>query len=268
MIGHPESHWLIARPIAHRGLHNERTGRCENSLSAARSAIERRFAIECDVQRSADGEAMVFHDFSLDRLTNQRGGVAERSAAVLSDLRLGNTTDGIPTLRALLDLIAGRVPLICEVKSAFDGDVRLADRVLDLVGSYSGPLAVKSFDPAVVVHLRAKQFGNGRNRLLGIVAEARYDDSEWNFLDTPARQRLAALSDFAETDPDFLSYSVTDLPHAAATLFRHGLNRPVVTWTVRTPEQRKTAASFADQIVFELLDPDVMPQPPGLPGTS
>ncbi|HPG03910.1 MAG TPA: glycerophosphodiester phosphodiesterase family protein, partial [Rhodoblastus sp.] len=100
--------WLAARPIAHRGLHDRAAGRIENSASAARAAVEHGFAIECDVQLSADGEAMVFHDFRLDRLTGESGPVRARSAAVLSRIALAGSTDGIPTLPEFLDLIGGR----------------------------------------------------------------------------------------------------------------------------------------------------------------
>ncbi len=147
--------WLTRRPIAHRGLHDGAAGRVENSLSAARAAIAAECAVECDVQLSRDGEAMVFHDFALDRLTEAAGPLAARSAAELGSLRLDGTADTVPTLKNLLDMIDGRVPLICEIKSAFHGDMRLADRAAAIAVRYDGPLALKSFDPAVLKHLRA-----------------------------------------------------------------------------------------------------------------
>ena len=249
LVASSELGWLVARPIAHRGLHDRASGRLENTLSAARAAVAAGFAIECDVQLSSDGEAMVFHDFTLDRLTGMAEPVAARTARSLSEIAVGGTSDRIPTLAVFLDMIGGAVPLICEIKSAFDGDMRLAERVLSLVVAYSGPIALKSFDPAVLVHLRGAV---GLGELpLGIVAEAHYADPEWAFLPAPTRAALAALDHFAETRPQFLSYHVEDLPHAAATLFRAGLGRPVVSWTVRTAVQRERAATWADQMVFE-----------------
>ena len=242
--------WLVARPIAHRGLHDRASDRLENSLSAARAAIEAGFAIECDVQRSQDGEAVVFHDVTLDRLTDTQGRVAERSMAALNALTLGPSGDRIIGLPALLATIDGRVPLICEIKSGFDGDLRLADRVAALACGYGAALAVKSFDPQVIVHLRTRKDVAERALPLGIVAEARYDDPEWAHLDRTRKQGLAALTHITETQPDFLSYHVADLPHAATTLFR-AWRRPVLAWTVRTEEQRHQAALWADQIVFE-----------------
>ncbi len=239
--------WLVRRPIAHRGLHDRAAGVVENSPAAARAAMARDFAIECDVQLTADGDAVVFHDFDLGRLTGGLGRVAERRAVDLAALALSGSEDTIPTLAGFLALIDGRVPLICEVKSRFDGDARLADRVAALATLYDGPLAIKSFDPAVIAHLRGCGLGNP----LGIVAEADYDDPEWSSLSPDARRDMAEMLHFGETRPDFLSYAADDLPHAVPHLCRVGMGMPVMTWTVRTPEQRQRAARWADQMVFE-----------------
>ena len=240
----PSPDWLVARPIAHRGLHGG--GVVENSLGAARAAIERGFAIECDVQLTRDGDALVFHDATLDRLTGARGAVADRPAAELRGLDYAAGHDRLATLSDLLDLVAGRVPLVCEVKSAFDSDVRLADRVARLARAYAGPFAIKCFDPAVVAHLRAAP-----PCPLGIVAEARYDDAEWAHLPVGLKRELSAFLHFEATRPDFLSYRVDDLPHAVPHLLRIGLGLPVMAWTVRRPQQRALADAWADQIVFE-----------------
>lgn len=239
--------WLVRHPIAHRGLHDRGRGIVENSPSAARAALALGCAVECDVQLTADGEAVVFHDFTLDRLTGAAGPVAGRTASELDRLELAGSGDRIPTLAALLGLIGGEVPLICEVKSRFDGDLRLADRVAEIADGYGGPLAVKSFDPGVIAHYRAR----GLPRPLGIVAEADYGDPEWARLPPELRRDLAEMLHFAETRPDFLSYHVGDLPHAVPHLCRVGIGLPVMAWTVRTPDQRQRAARWADQMVFE-----------------
>jgi glycerophosphoryl diester phosphodiesterase len=246
--------WLTAAPIAHRGLHDRRAARPENSLAAAAAAAEAGFAIECDVQRARDGEPIVFHDFTLERMTGVRGSVADHEPGALGRISLFASNERIPTFRQLLSLVDGRVPVICEIKSAFDGDMRLADRVAEIARESRSRLALKSFDPKVVAHLRAR-FGPAGSVPLGVVAEAHYEDPEWAFLGADEKRRLAALTHFDETQPDFLSYHVADLPHAAVTLFRQGLGRPVMSWTVRTPEQRSSAASWADQMVFEGFSP-------------
>jgi glycerophosphoryl diester phosphodiesterase len=242
--------WLTARPIAHRGWHGD--GRIENSLSAARAAVAAGFAIECDVQRSADGEAIVFHDDSLERLTQAQGRIADYSATRLAALRLGRSADPIPTLTQLLELIAGRVPLICEIKSGFEGDMRLAARAAEIVAGYDGPLAFKSFDPDVVGFLRE----SGSARPLGLVAEASYDDPYFAALSSKQKRDCAAFLHVARTRPDFLSWRVDDLPHAAPSLFRALGGKPVMAWTVRTSAQWALVREFADQAVFEGRPPE------------
>lgn len=244
--------WLTARPIAHRGLHARDNGIVENTLSAARAAIERGFSIECDVQLTRDEEAAVFHDWTTERLTTRRGNVSKLNLTDLAALALKDTTNGIPTLSALLDAIAGRTPLIIEIKSHFDGDWRLAERVGILIASYEGPVAIKSFDPYVIAHLRenAERLGTDR-RPLGIVAEARYDQGERHQLPQAIRESLAAFLHYPQTRPDFLSWRVDDLPHAIPFLLRTQLDTPVIAWTVRGEEQWVRAAKWADQIVFE-----------------
>jgi glycerophosphoryl diester phosphodiesterase len=237
--------WLTARPIAHRGWHGD--GRIENSLSAARAAIAAGFAIECDIQLSADGEAIVFHDDSLERLTQAQGRIGDHAATSLAALRLGGSTDAIPRLTELLELIAGRVPLICEIKSGFDGDMRLATRASEIALRYGGPLAFKSFDPDVIAFLRAM----GSARPLGLVAEASYDDPYFAALSPAQKRDCRDFLHMARTRPDFLSWSVDDLPHAAPSLFRALGEKPVMTWTVRTPAQWALAREFVDQAVFE-----------------
>lgn len=242
--------WVTARPIAHRGLHDAAQGYVENSLSAARRAIERNYAIECDVQMSADGEALVIHDETLMRLVGVSGDVSALNAEDATQLvykASRSRADRIATLSSLLAEIACRVPLIVEVKSRFDGDARLATRVAELAANYPGPLALKSFDPAVLRALRALSVSVP----VGLVAQAHYTAKDWPRLDERGRKALAALTDFVSAEPDFLSWCLKDLPHAVPLLCRAGMGLPVMVWTVRTPKDQALAAQFADQIIFE-----------------
>jgi glycerophosphoryl diester phosphodiesterase len=243
--------WLVARPIAHRGLHDRSAGIIENTLSAAEAAIQAGFAIECDVQDTADGEAVVFHDHSLDRLTGEKGPVRARTAADLTGLAIASTRDHIPTLQTFLARIAGRMPVVIEIKSRFDGSMALARRTINVARGYAGPVALKSFDPAVVATLRETVPDLPR----GIVAENRYDDPEWDRLGDDKKRELANLLHFPLTQPDFLSWRVHDLPCAAPFLCRHLARIPVMTWTVRNGEDRRRAAAHADQMVFEGFRP-------------
>jgi glycerophosphoryl diester phosphodiesterase len=239
--------WLTARPIAHRGLHDSTKGRIENSRAAARAAIAGGFAIECDVQLSADGEAFVFHDSTLDRLTSATGPFVALRAGEIAATRLRGSDETIPPFGEFLSLISGAVPLICEIKSRFNGDFRLAGRAVALSKGYAGLLAFKSFDPEIIAYLRAQ----GEERPLGIVAEASYDDPYFEGMSAEQKRAASAWLHFDRTRPDFLSWYVEDLPHAIPTLLRGRVRLPVMTWTVRTAEQRARAGKFADQIVFE-----------------
>ena len=248
--------WLVARPIAHRGLHNPARGIVENSLAAARAAVAGNYAIECDVRLSADGEAVVFHDDALDRLTDARGRLGARTLAELTRLTLGGSSETLPAFSKLLETVAGRAPLVVELKSRFDGDLALARRVAELVAAYDGPLALESFDPDPIAFLRAEGAALGVGHVpLGVVAQARYDSDEWPDLPEPRRAELEHWLHFSRTRPDFLSFNVDDMPRAVAVLFREGLKRPVTVWTVRSAEQARAAARWADQIVFEGFAP-------------
>ncbi|GLS43965.1 glycerophosphodiester phosphodiesterase family protein [Methylobacterium brachythecii] len=243
--------WLIERPIAHRGLHDRTAGIPENTIAAAQAAIAGGYAIECDVQPSLDGEAMVFHDDALGRLTKASEPTASRNAADLSTLAIAGTAERIPTLPDFLRVIAGRTPLIIEVKTQFDDDQRLARRVAEVVAGYQGPVALKSFDPRIVGALAELAKGVPR----GIVGESSQDDPSYGRLSAAQRFGLANLLHLEDTRPDFLSWRVDDLPGGVPYLCRHLGRMPVMTWTVRTDDQRKNAAAHADQMVFEGFRP-------------
>jgi glycerophosphoryl diester phosphodiesterase len=240
--------WLVARPIAHRGLHDRNNGIVENTITAADAAIARGFAIECDVQLTADGDAVVFHDFNLDRLTAETGDVVSHKASDLAAIGIsGSKSDRIPTLGAFLSRIGGRVPLVVEIKSRFDGNMALTERTCEVLAGYSGPVVVKSFDPAVVAKVRQI----APTIVRGIVAESTYSHPTYDFMSREQKHHLANLLHFEESRPQFISWQVKDLPAAPPYLSRLLGNLPVMTWTVRSPEDRLRAERHADQIVFE-----------------
>ncbi|MFG5120258.1 glycerophosphodiester phosphodiesterase family protein [Methylorubrum sp. POS3] len=243
--------WLIARPIAHRGLHDRAGGVPENTLAAAEAAAAAGYAIECDVQISADGEAMVFHDATLGRLTGTEGAVDATSAADLAALTVAGTAERIPTLTAFLARVGGRVPVVVEIKSRFDGDRRLTRRTAEVVSGFTAPIALKSFDPGIVGTLAEIAPSVPR----GIVAEASQDDPEYDRLTAAQRIALSGLLHLDESRPDFLSWRVGDLPGPVPYLCRRLGQMPVMTWTVRNPEQRALAEAHADQMVFEGFRP-------------
>ena len=242
--------WLTARPIAHRGLHDAARGVIENTPSAFAAAIEAGYGIETDVQASRDGEAMVHHDEVLGRLTEGSGPLAALTAAELARVPYRATSDRMMTLGELCARIGGRVALTVEIKSAFERDERLVARVAQVLGDYAGPVAAMSYDPQVVAGLRRLAPRLPR----GIVAERRYEGTEWQYLNGWQSLSMAHLLHAPVTRPDFVAYSVNDLP-APATRLAHWLGVPVLTWTVRTPEQRQRAARWADQMIFEGFRP-------------
>jgi len=241
--------WLVAKPIAHRGLHNKAEGVIENTISAAEAAIARGFPVELDVQLTADNEAIVFHDFELDRLTGQTGLVIERKLEALSGIDIAGAKGGdkIPAFTDYLARIAGRTPLVIEIKSKFNGDMRLTKRVIEILRDYSGPFVVKSFDPDIVAYLRE----NAANITRGFIGELEYASKSDSFLSPEQKHRMANLLHFSEMQPNFLSWRVKDIPCASTHLSRILGNLPVMTWTVRNPEDRARAEKHADQMVFE-----------------
>ena len=246
--------WLIERPIAHRGLHDEAKGVIENTIRAAEAAIAAGFAIECDIQLSLDGEAIVFHDETLDRLTDATGLLSTLSAAEIAKIRIKGSGEPPPTFAALLATVAGRTPIICELKSRFDGDWDIADRAAVLAAAYDGPLAFKSFDHDLAAYLRLRRphmRRSGGPCPIGLLAQASYDGPDWDFLSEEQKRDWTDFDHYDLARPDFLSWNVDDLPHKIPFLVKELSGAPIMTWTVRTPEQREAAHKWADQIVFD-----------------
>ncbi len=205
----PDLAWISRRPIAHRGLHEAASGIIENTRSAFNAAIAGNYAIECDVQASADGEAMVFHDHELSRLVAAEGAIDQMNAAALGRLSFRNGPDRFEPLTALLTLVAGKVPLVIEIKSLFKGDLRLTRRVIAIMRDYAGPFVLKSFDPAIVIALRDAAPDLPR----GIVSMRDYgDDPETAHLTAMEMRNLTEMLHFPQSDPHFVSWYVGDLP--------------------------------------------------------
>jgi glycerophosphoryl diester phosphodiesterase len=243
--------WLTARPVAHRGLHDRARGIIENMPGAVAAAIDGNFSIEVDLQLTADGEAMVHHDDTLGRLTEGSGALLGMTAAQLKAVRFKDTSERMMSLGDLCALVKGRVPLVIEVKSHFDGDRKLVARMAEVLASYSGPVAGMSFDPDQVLALREKIPELPR----GIVAERSYDEADWPEA-TPARRRdMLHLRHAFRTRPNFVAFWVNQLPAPAPWIARNLFVLPLLTWTVRTPEQRERAARYADQMIFEDFRP-------------
>jgi glycerophosphoryl diester phosphodiesterase len=240
---------FLMAPIAHRALHDVAQGRPENSLAAARAAVEAGYGIEVDLQHSADGVPMVFHDSGLKRLTGQPGQVRDSRSETLRSLRLLGTSEPIPTLGELLATVAGRVPILIEVKDQtgkVGPDVgAFEEAIAGVLADYPGPVAVMSFNPHSVAALA---------RLLPAVARGLTvggrKDSTYFGLPLVRIRDLANMADFDRVGASFVSCDREKLQRpAVAALKARGV--PILCWTVRSVAQEAAARRVADNITFE-----------------
>lgn len=244
---HPD---FLTRPIAHRGLHGP--GVPENSMAAFRAAVDRGYAIELDVQPAADGTPLVFHDEELLRLTGADGRVSGLGVAEAAARRLLGTDQTIPTLAQVLEMVAGRVPVLIEVK---DQDGALGPAMGDLparvaeVASASAakghPVAVMSFNPHAVRRVR-----NAAPALTVGLTSCAFPEHHWQGVSPERRAALAQLQDFEETGASFISHDHRDLANpAVGRLAAQGV--PVLCWTIRSAAEEAAARRIARNITFE-----------------
>ena len=239
---------FLKTPIAHRALHDASKGIYENCRSAIIAAIEYGYAIEIDLQLSADGRAMVFHDDTLDRLTDKREDVSDYTAAVLSQIKVGSGQDVIEPLEDILHLIDGRVPLLIELKdqsrqlSQTDG--RLEQATIDALSLYHGPVAVMSLNPYMIATMAELS----SELPLGLTTGG-FMDPTWGI----DAERVAYLSQIADFDPtrySFVSHFALELAAPCIqTLKEQGV--AIFTWTIRSPEAEAIARQTVDNITFE-----------------
>ncbi len=243
-------------PLAHRALHDVAEGRPENSRSAARAAIAAGYGIEVDVQLTSDGGAVVFHDYALDRLTAERGPVRRRSLEDLAAIPLSGGDEGIPSLAEVLDLVAGQVPLLVEIKDqdgALGPDVGPLERaVATAFAGYTGPLAVMSFNPHSVAAMAELAPDVSR----GLVT-CDFDPEDWPASNTRLAE-LAGIPDYARVGASFISHDRRDLDRPRVAELKSG-GAAILTWTVRSPEEEAEARRIAGNITFEGYLPDLQP---------
>lgn len=235
-------------PFAHRGLHDVTDGRPENSRAAIFEAIAGGYGIEMDVQLSADGAAMVFHDYALERLTGQKGVVRRNSADVLGKVKLIGNDEGIPGLVEVLELVAGQVPLLIELKDQ-DGAMgpnigALEDATAAALKSYTGEAAVMSFNP----HSVARMAELAPNIPRGIVTSA-YRTDNWPLSDETC-ETLRAIPDYDRVGASFISHEWADLdrPRVAALKAQGAM---ICCWTIKSQSDEVQARKVADNVTFE-----------------
>lgn len=237
---------LFHPPVAHRGLWSP-DGAPENSLAAFQAACASGYGVELDVHLSADGEAMVFHDEKLARMTGREGRISDYTAADLAQMRLAGTDEPIPTLLETLALIGRRAMVHVELKTPFGQVGPLEQRVHDVLIDHAGPVCVIGFNP----YSHAWFADRFPNMLRGL--------DSYDYGDKPAppkhlseaqRQAFARLEHVEIARPHFLALHIEMLPDARAAAFR-AEGMPVVGWTVRKPEQWEAVRAHCDNLIFE-----------------
>lgn len=240
---------FLRLPVTHRALHDRMQGRIENSPAAVRAAVAAGYAIEVDVQLSADGRAMVFHDEALDRLTAERGLISARHSQELAGIGLTGGNDTIPTLDAVLGMVAGRVPLLIEIKDQTGAmgqtDGRLEAAVAQALVGYGGEVAVMSFNPHSVATMAqvAPHVARG-------LTTSSYDPDDWAPLPAAVCERLREIPDFDRVGASFISHQGDDLTRPRVLELR-AVGVPVLCWTIRSPEQEAMARQIAANVTFE-----------------
>lgn len=231
--------WLTERAIAHRGEWSDGPAMPENSLPAFESAASHGYAVELDVQQSADGVTVILHDEELKTMTGEPGLVSEKTLAQLRELRLLTSAETIPTLEEALDVIDGRVPVFVEIKNP--GAVgALEDDVARQLSEYRGKACVMSFNPNSLARVAQTAPQVPRGQLSGFF---RGEDLAWYKKFLLKNMLLNFIS-----KPDFIAYDLHDLPLLRTTLQRWR-GRPLIGWTAQTAAEREAAAQTCDAVI-------------------
>ena len=240
---------FLKAPIAHRAYHVAAQGRPENSRAAIRAAIAAGSGNEIDLQLSRDGVPMVFHDETLERLTPREGWLCDITAADLATIPLKGGDEGIPTLADILTLVAGRVPLLIEIKDQTlrmaDTDGRLEQATAALLAGYQGPVAVMSFNPHCIAHMArlAPTLPRG-------VTTSAYDPDDWHPIPPATCDRLRDIPDYDQVQASFISHEAKDLTRPrVAQLAAQGA--AILCWTIKSAEAEAKARQIAQNITFE-----------------
>ncbi len=243
--GQPVQNWLADFAYAHRGLHG--VDAPENSMRAFELAVEKGYGIELDVHLSRDGIPVVIHDDNTKRMTGVDKAVGELDSGKLAALSLKGSVEGIPVFAEVLRRVAGRVPLLVEIKNRGRAG-ELEQRVYDLLKEYEGLFAVQSFSPYSMGWFRQNAPGVLRGQL-----SSRFKDMEEPL---PAYQVFGLthlLTNFFAR-PNFISYEIDSLPRGIVARLRNkGVT--VLGWTVRNAEQKAKAQKYCDAVIFENIAP-------------
>lgn len=240
---------FLKRPITHRALHDRKAGRVENSIKSIKAAIDAGYGIEIDVQLTRDGHAVVFHDDMLGRLTDAVGPVRAKTRAELHAIPLKDDGGTIASLNDVLAVVAGRVPLLIEIKDQ-DGAMGpnigpLETATAKALEHYTGDVALMSFNPHAVAALAdlAPNIPRG-------LTTSSYQAQFWPEVPDQVRDVLRDIPDYDRTGASFISHEATDLTRPrVADLKSRGA--AILCWTIRSPEAETAARRSADNVTFE-----------------
>lgn len=233
--------WITSRPIAHRGLHRGREIP-ENSLAAFEAAIAVHCPIELDVQLLADGHVAVFHDKDLERLTGQKGNIADQTLETLTKFYLFGTNQTIPSLAETLALINGQVPVLVEIKN--EGKVGpLESALYQTLKDYDGELAIQAFNPFSLQWFKKNAPNIIRGQLSG---NFRGESLPWY-----NKLLLSNLLMNWASGPHFIAYDLRALPNLPTSIHHQLFKTPLITWTVRSEAERDQALEVADNYIFD-----------------
>lgn len=244
--GHPELDTLKKFKYAHRGLYDSQ--KPENSIAAFRAALEHGYGIELDIHLMKDGNLAVIHDCSLLRTTGKEGQITDLTTEDLKNYHLCGTEETIPTFRQVLELYAGKAPLIIELKS--DNNVEaLVDAAVKAMDGYEGPYCMESFDPRCV-HVLKKKYPQ---IIRGQLTEDYFRTN--SPLPFPLKWALKHQVLNFITLPDFVAYKYQDLNTISNTLVRKFWGVAGVTWTLKTQEEFDHAVKNGWIPIFEHFNP-------------
>ncbi len=236
--------WLVQSPIAHRGLHDKEHP--ENSISAFENAINEGYPIELDVQMIADGTVIVFHDDSLSRLTDNDGYVKFLNKSDLDILTLKDSKEKIPTFEEVLDFVAGRTPILIEIKN--QGKVgELEKKVVDILKNYKGEYAVQSFNPYVLEYFYKHAPNIIRGQLAGF-----FKGEKLSFIKKYALKRMLLNKKISK--PNFISYEAKRVPNRFIRKYK---SIPLLVWTVRNQSEYLKVVKYCDNVIFEGFEPKI-----------
>lgn len=230
--------------FAHRGYHNAEKGIPENSMAAFRAAIARGYGIELDVHLTKDGQVVVFHDDTLERVCGCAGVIDDMTLAELRTCRLSGTSEQIPLFKDVLELVDGQVPLLIELKLPVHSYV-LCEKVYTLLRNYSGAYLIQSFNSLGLRWFKLHAPDVLRGQLSSRLTKDNLKQS-W-----ATRFMIEYLLSNLIGRPDFISYKLADLPNISVSILKSVFHTPTAVWTLRTREALQKGVSGYDIQIFE-----------------